>query len=337
MNVLAESLAGSPALIPHSLDLDRLTITLLRLSRADYEAASFLDARIEDPARLIQQLTWAELASAVDQTDLSESCHFIFHIGHVGSTLLSRLLGKHPAILSLREPQILRTLAQATRQQRDAHLPAILKLLSRTFEPGARALVKTTSFVSEISAELLARSYAPRALVMGVAPETYLASIFGGANSPLEARMLARSRLTRLAARMGAAWTLAELGEGEVVALGWACEASALADAEQRATLRVQALDFDDFLADPQIALARVFAHFSIDVDACEIARVLSGPEMRTYSKAPQYAYDRELRRSVLDQGRRNHAREINRGLSWLDRAANELPQLRTALALFEK
>ena len=39
--------------------------------------------------------------------------HFIFHTGHVGSTLVSRLLDETGDVLSLREPLPLRTLADA--------------------------------------------------------------------------------------------------------------------------------------------------------------------------------------------------------------------------------
>ena len=109
MDPLAASLANSPVLFPHALDLRRDVVTLVRLSRADYQNASFLDDRIARPGR---DLAWHQLARAVGEAGLGETCHFIFHIGHVGSTLLSRLLGKHPALFSLREPQILRTIAQ---------------------------------------------------------------------------------------------------------------------------------------------------------------------------------------------------------------------------------
>lgn len=335
MNPLAASLANSPALFPHALDLRRDVVTLLHLSRADYQNASFLDERMARPGR---DLAWRQLALAVGETGLSETCHFIFHIGHVGSTLLSRLLGKHPALFSLREPRILRTIAQMPDgARRETYLPACLKLWSRTFNPGARALVKTTSFVSEIAAQLLGRAYSPKALLIGVSPEIYLATIFGGANSPVEARMLAPSRLARLEKRVGGKWQLGDLSEGEVVALGWAGEASALVEAAEQAGSRVQVLDFERFLAEPQTVLALAFKHFDVAPDAQDIAAILSGPEMTTYSKSPEFSYDKQLRRSVLDQGRRIHADEIHRGLLWLDGAAREHPSINRALALFNE
>lgn len=332
MDPLAASLAASPETFPHALNPHRGTVTLLRLSREEYQTASFLDGRVAGPARPGRELDWPQLERAVKDAKLDESCHFIFHIGHAGSTLLSRLLGRHKEIFSLREPEILRTIAGMPKGlQRESYLSGCLKLWSRTFDPHARALVKTTSFVSEIADLLLDRAYSPKALVMFVSPEVYLATIFGGANSPREARMLAPSRQGRLEKRVGANWCLNDLSEGEIVALGWACEASALAEATRRAGTRAQLLNFDRFLAEPQNALAHAFKHFDVAADAPEIAAILSGPEMRTYSKAPEFAYDAQLRRSVLDQGRRLHAEEIRSGLLWLERAAREHPLVERA------
>src|ERR1700683_940465 len=111
MDPLAAALAASPELFPHALDPRSGMVTLLRLSRDDYEQASFLDGRIAGPGKPGRTLPFTQLSHAVSAAALPESAWFIFHIGHVGSTLLSRLLGLHPAIFSLREPDILRTLA----------------------------------------------------------------------------------------------------------------------------------------------------------------------------------------------------------------------------------
>jgi len=333
---LAQTLADSPELFPHALDLRSGMVTLLRLTRADYQQAGFLDGRIAGPAKPARTMAFAELADAVGTAGLPESCDFIFHIGHVGSTLLSRLLGRHPTLFSVREPEILRTLALARNENIAAsHLPALLKLWSRTYDAGARAVVKASSFVSDLADQILMRNYAPRALVMGIAPETYLATIFGGANSPAEARALAPFRLARLRARLCCAWPIEDMSEGEIVALGWACEASALAAAAAQFAGRVHVMDFDRFLARPQESLGAAFEHFGVAAADKEIDDLLAGPEMRTYSKAPEFAYDTALRQSVLDEGRSRHAREIRRGLQWLDRGAREYKQLQAAFELF--
>jgi hypothetical protein len=64
-----------------------------RLRLADFERASFHHARV---------------SAAIDAGRLAERCGFIFHIGHVGSTVL------------IRGPVILRTLASSTAKSRQA-------------------------------------------------------------------------------------------------------------------------------------------------------------------------------------------------------------------------
>jgi hypothetical protein len=346
MDGLAESLGRSPELFPYVLDVGKDTLSFIRLSRSDYEKASFLDGRIVTPHTIGRTLPWRQVATAIEEAKLTESCDFIFHIGHVGSTLISRLLGAHPGVFALREPQILRlfalTRSEPETQSRvwserdfDSRLRGCLKLLSRTFDADQKAVVKATSFVSSLASGLLAAPSLPKALMMFVSPESYLATILGGPNSRQEAKVLTASRLRRLNRHVGRdAWRLASLGEGEALALGWVCEMSALADAAQTAGERVLRLDFDKFLDDPTSYLAAAFRHLEIDASGREVQAILEGPEMRRYSKSPDHAYDTALRRAVLNQARATHGVEIGRGLAWLDKAAAEFAPVRDALAL---
>jgi hypothetical protein len=304
------------------LDLSGDRVAFLRLQKADYQRASFLDARILTPASIRRSLPWAKVEAAISAAQLPERCGFIFHIGHVGSTLLSRLIGAHPAAFSLREPLLLRALAQTVRPP-ELQLSGCLKLLSRTFEPGQLAIVKATSFVSELAAGLMSRPSAPRAVMMSVAPESYFATILGGPNSRQEARTMAPDRLARLHRRIGReVWQLASLSEGELLALSWACEMTALTQASQAAPGRILRVDFDQFLGSPTQVFTAVLKHFGLEASADTVARILAGPDMQRYSKAPEHAYDAQLRSDVLNHARALHAAEIARGLAWLDRAA---------------
>jgi len=343
MDELAEELGRSPELFPYALDLPSDGVTFIRLKKSEYERASFLDARLLTPQISQRALAWTQLGQAIDSARLDERCGFIFHIGHVGSTLLSRLIGAHGAVFSLREPLILRAFAQLGDEGApprvwpdfSARVGFGLKLLSRTFETRQLAVVKATSFVSELAAELLSRASMPRAVLMFVSPESYIATILGGPNSRQEAKLLAPSRLRRLHRRIGAEiWQLADLSEGEVLALAWACEMSALAQAADSSGGRVCRVDFDRFLADPAALLLSVLQHFGIPAAATEVRAILEGPDMRRYSKAPEHAYDAALRRDVLNQARTLHAVDIRRGLAWLDRAAVRFAPLLRAVAL---
>jgi hypothetical protein len=259
---------------------------------------------------------------------------------------MSRLINGSPALFTLREPLLLRTFAQMrsepeTQAKRwtddafEAGLTTFLKLASRTFDPDARAVVKATSFVSELAAELMARAYQPKALLMFVPPESYLATILGGPNSRKETTLLAESRLKRLHRRLGSeAWRLSQLSEGEAIAMGWACEMTALACAAKEAGMRARWLDFDRFLAEPSTLLAQVFDHFDVEAKPAALRAILEGPDMRRYSKAPEHAYDAQLRRDVLDTARAKHGAEIKRGLAWLERAGAEFAPIGEVMSL---
>jgi hypothetical protein len=344
MGGLSESLGRSPELFPHGLDVHNDSVTFIRLSRADYDRASFLDARILTPRTVSQTMEWRHVAASIEAATLRERCDFIFHIGHVGSTLLSRLVGAHPGAFGVREPMILRSFAQLSSEPSgrprtwsdadvDTRLGDCLKLLSRTFDTQQNAVVKATSFVSELGADLLSRASAPKAVLMYVSPESYLATILGGPNSRQEAKMLAPSRLRRFHRRVGRdAWRLELLSEGEMLALAWACEMSALAQAKRAAGERALRVDFDHFLAQPAAVLFAVLRHFDIEATSGQVDAIIAGPDMRRYSKAPEHAYDAALRLEVLNEARATHAAEIGRGLAWLERAAAEFAPVKDAL-----
>ena len=137
------TVSASPDVYPLKLDLAADRVSLVRLDEADYVEASFLDERLLLDGRREHWASWSDVGSLARGLD-GES-DFIFHIGHVGSSLLSRLLGDHDRIFALREPAILRSLAmnEATAPgDLPDHLSGAMKLLSRVYRPGQRSLIK---------------------------------------------------------------------------------------------------------------------------------------------------------------------------------------------------
>lgn len=346
MDPLASALERSPELFPFDLDPATDQATLIRLTEADYQRASFLDGRILTPQTPRRAVPWPHLEAAVAAAPLAETAGYIFHIGHVGSTLVSRLLGAHARVFAVREPAILRTSAemcfepeaparQPTGSEGDQLLGTILKLLSRTFHPEQRAIIKATSFVSELAAPILVRRSRPKAIFMFVPAETYLATILGAPNSPREARLLAESRLRRIHARIGGEhWRVAELRQGELVAMSWACEMTALAAAADEARERVVWVNFNRFLESTAASLRSAACHLGVEATELEVETILSGPALRQYAKAPEFPYNPAVRDQVLNQARKDQAPEIAHGLSWLDRAGTQSAAISTVLAL---
>jgi hypothetical protein len=344
MDLIGSELRANPDLYPLAFNVFQDSVYFVRLSRARYAEASFLDQRVALQGDEGGWAQWGPVAALAGR--LEGDSDYIFHIGHVGSTLLARLLGLSPRVFSLREPAILRLLAQVafdmptpespwSQETYDEHLEVFSRLWSRTYDPAQKTLLKATSLVSEMAADLMARSPASRAIAMTVAPEIYMATILGGPASRQELQATAQSRLRRLHRRIGASpWRLHEMSEGEVVAMSWACEMAGLAEAATQAPDRVLWLDFERFLADPAAGLSAALAHLHGAASEADLQAMLLSPLFGRYSKGPEHAYDANLRRQVLDQARTEHAAELSKGLAWLDRAGQDSPVIGKMLGL---
>jgi hypothetical protein len=303
----------TPEWLPFELDLATDRVALLRMSEADYKAASFLDQRVLRPDSEIRQTAWSDLQMPADAR---RDAGWIFHIGNVGSTLISRLLGELPGVLALREPLALRSFAAAPPAEAD--FDALIALLSRTFRPDQRANVKATSFTSEIAPRLVAPG--ARALFLYAGPERYLENILAGENSWQTLAALSPVRLARLQARCpGLQADLAAMHDGLKAALGWACEMTSLEQAAAAlADGTVMWLDFDRFLGDPVRHFIEIAAHFGETVDDSAARAICEGPLMHRYSKALEYEYSPALRREILAEARARHAAPIRDALNWL-------------------
>lgn len=306
---LREALASSPILFPLNQHPTGNLVQFVRLTEPEYAAASFLDGRILGNEMQQAVVPWTELEHAA--IGLPMRCNFIFHISHVGSTLLSRLLGSHNECFSIREPGILRLLGQGAFSDR---LDTFLALWSRTFHPQQTAMIKATSFVSEIASTLLAAVPNSRALLMYVPLETFLPALLDGAMSDITSH--AESRLQRLQRKNRRVdCTLSDLSPGECVAMSWLAEMESLREVAVKFPERTQWLDFDQFLLKPEEHLQKSFAHFGIQT---EVASLLAGPIMQRYAKKPEVKYDTAFRGNLLAASQIKFADEIERGLTWL-------------------
>jgi hypothetical protein len=321
---------ASPAFYPLQVDVERRAVGLLRLSEAAYAEAAFLDERLLETDPDILWADWPTLEAAARA--VSPESDFIFHLGHVGSTLLARLLGRHCRVFALREPALLRSAAalRAEAGFSDALL-VMLKLYARVWRPGQRSLVKATSFVADLGSEALDRFPSAKAILMVTAPHVFIATLLAGEANRAELPKVTPVRMGRLSRRLGEPVFSAAASEGEMAAAGWACEMCALADIAIRFPDRTLWLDFDRLLADAPFGLLKVARHLDPGFGAGDVAIMLSGPEIGQYSKAPEKAFDAVHRHEVIGEAMHRHGQEIQRGLAWLDAAGKAHPAIARA------
>jgi hypothetical protein len=308
-------IARTPEWLPFELDPATDQVSLLRLAEEDYRTESFLDQRILSPRSHLRTCSWEELAASVP-ADARRDANYIFHIGNVGSTLISRLIGELDNVFAYREPLLLRDLALAP--PADERFDILSALLSRTFRPSQRANVKATSFASEIAGRLVRPG--SRALFLYATPDHYLENILAGHNSGQTLRILTPIRAARLAVRCpGFAVEPSRMHDGLKAALGWACEMSSLDEAASELPRdAVMWLDFDLFLEDPTAHFAAIAAFFGHQVDPAEARVIAEGPLIRSYSKALEHPFSPADRRETLADARRYFGPAIRDALNWL-------------------
>jgi hypothetical protein len=311
-----------------ALDPSQGMARLIAMDRESYRAASFLDDRMLQSAVDAQIVPW-ELIEEAAAKDMRSDAGWIFHIGHVGSTLVSRLLGELDGVLAVREPRILRDLALTPADIRHRYVAPLPRLMSRTFGESEVACVKATSFASEIAPELVPTG--ERALFMYASPRNYIASILAGENSVRELHALAPSRADRMAHRLKGFDV--QRCDADRAAAAWACEMTSLELAAERMDGRkIEWADFDRMLDDMSEAIERVACHLGFRADRSQLAAVVNGPLMRRYSKATEHEYSPALRRELIAEAARVHGGDIGEALAMLDRAAQESPLLAQAL-----
>ncbi len=340
-----DGLLTDPSIYPQNLSLPREQFLFLKLDRRALQAASFLDDRILAPQSEGRWLDFGELAPLLQGPPPATQLHFIFHAGHVGSTLVSRLLDETGGVLGLREPLPLRVLAETFDDIGAAHallseaaantlLAWCCRLWSRGYADTETVIVKATSSASRISAQLLRARPESRAIFMTLAPEAYLATLLAGQNSHIDLRGQGAERHRRLA-RLDVSDlpALHSMSLGELAALTWLAETLSHEHARREHGARLMLVDFDAFLGEPARTLQAIASHFGLTRGSDAFANVAESPVLRQYSKAPERPYSAALRQDILAESRRTNNAEISRGLALLERTARQSPLAAGALS----
>jgi hypothetical protein len=300
-------------------------VRLVEMAPDDYRAASFLDDRMfQQKQRTSYLLPWGNVANSVPR-NARRDARWIFHISHVGSTLIARLLGEIEGVVSVREPRALRDLTFFPADVRSRFISPLQALFSRTFTSNGAALIKATSFVSEIAGELIPEGHP--ALFLYTTPRSFISGILAGENSRKELAGRAEQRSDRLRSR-GTVLPFPR-NEADLAAAAWACEMTALEAADGP---NIRWADFDRVLDDLEGWLRDLTKFFGFRATAGQVSEIANGPLSRRYSKATEYEYSPQLRRELLQEADARHHDDVECALAMLNEASETAPMLRKSL-----
>lgn len=325
-------LAESPELFLRDIDPGRGAAILSPMSEDSYRDSTFLDNRsVRAGERDIVVPVDALIAILADSDTPAPPIRYIFHIGHCGSTLIARLLGELDQFLSLREPPVLMGLSRSyrvlgspefglDRERWQALFELAVILLSRTWHPEQRALVKTTSHAGNLIPQLMTRTGDERALFLYLDLETYLATMLRS-HTRQENRLYARDFRVREFAGLATAQSadFDDYSDAQIAALTWLLHMREFALALDQTEIRERsvALTFDEYLASPQQQLGRICEFLGTRVSTERLATLLTGPAATTHAKQPDARFDASERARQLDVGRSKSAAEIETGRLW--------------------
>ena len=331
---IVESLAKDAGAFMQRMDLVQGRALFVRVAENELRSASFLDERLGLQGR---EGFWLPLsgvgAVAASIPEPVATPDFIFHIGHCGSTLLSRLLDQDITVLGLREPLVLREIAAAEREldaptarispsDWQALFAGTLAILGRRFAPAQRVIAKATSTCNNLVEPLLGHDAQVRVVLLHLPLESYLATMMKAPGGGLDALQGAPARLAYLHRVLGdESIRLYQLDPAQAVAMGWVAELARFTRIASDPILspRVLMLDFERLLTAPAERLAAVRAHLGLPAEAPDDATLARSPVMRAYAKSPSHAYSPEDRAHDLELSRRKFAAEIARGMAWAE------------------
>lgn len=334
-SALAEALRTS-SVFPFQYDAPTDQVMLARLARNVLQDAAFLDQRVLPQSSGNATVAFADFERAASALP-PRMPNLIFHQGHCGSTLISRLIAAASGSHALREPIVFRVFAAiyadaafGDAQTDPAETIRRLSLFLRCFAQGEKSVtVKASSYCTGLAGPILSENPSVRALFLYLQPKVFIATMLGAEGNRSDLVSFAKIRRQRLRARRIEAPPLWAMSPGELASLAWLCEALAYAQAAKGD--RATAIDFDAFLATPEDMLEAACRHFGLAADKDAVKAAVEGREMRAYAKAQEHQYSKDLRAEVLSASSREHKVEILRGLDWLHAAAAGSAEVRDA------
>lgn len=328
----------SPRWLPHRLDIlgDRMLVA--EVDEAICHQATFLEGETFKPKALheVQDL-WSVVEEHVPAATPSLG---IFHVGHCGSTLLSRAIQEIATVTALREPAIFRmaagffrdrtsALALMSPERCDALVATIFDWLSRRFEPTRPTVVKATSDCCNVAMKWLDHHRENRMVALTMKAESFLVTMLRSTIREEETRGFAVSRLADFHRLTGDdQLRLGDLDAASLAALSWVSTTAQLIASVDQHVSRSQLIDFEQWLRSPVPMTQSVAEHMGLTVKQDEVEAVLNRLLSR-YSKDGSMQYGVAQRNEELDHFRKAKADQIASGLRWIERTVEKYPQLR--------
>lgn len=319
-------------------NLTRFLIT----SEGELSDAAFADIRFDNPSRDdVFVKTHLLLKHAKRQAAHKADVFFIFHHAFVCSTLLARCLNQIDAFYALKEPWILRRIADIKRtvstsaDKRDWNQRSkmYLRLLTKNFQSGESLIIKSTNVANNLIGDVCRWQPRTKALFLYSDLESFLVSnIKKTSETKAKIPYLLNAFLmdSNVVGEVNTLTNFKNLTFLQTCASIWIANVYALKQQHEHInTGRVGAINMDLLLRSPTAALTLVSRFFGHAPTSREMLQMTSPEVMGTHAKASvRRAYSPEMRAREYTSILRSNRREIQSALSWADPLVQRLSLL---------
>jgi hypothetical protein len=320
---------------PEDFHAPRQMLSFVFAEREVLAREPFLDHRWQQEHLLRRQVGLVDLAAEMPSEAPPALC-FLWHTSFCCSTLLARALDSPGRCLSLPEPMVLVSIADARRAgliEQGWHLSRlpeiVFRLLARSEASGARVLIKPSNFANVLVADA-ARLTAGKSLFLYSDLESFLVSVL---KSGLPLRKYVRRLFSNLIGplRDQLPWPQAEIfqmSDLEIAALVWHLQILEFRTAWRLlAPGRAASLDCATLLSRPEDVLHRVIAFYGLPLSEDHVSNVLAGNTFRRHAKIPTVVFDAQQRAEQTGQILHQHGDDIARVVEWSYRACPLTPR----------
>lgn len=314
-------------------DINHLQASFMAMREEDFQSSSFLDGRISRPKEAAQFKLNLDAVLSSPAWTTRQALHpqaYIFHLSHVGSTLLAKALGESATCLALREPAPLRYLTGQLAEAGQPHswlsadkfnalLGYVEHHLGRPLGARTEVLVKCTSWVNEI-AHLLLKQEQARAVFLYCKLEKFVVNILKPGGGLVDLMGGAAQRIKRLNRLQSTVVDVKALSNGEVAAMTWVCEMLTLSQAGQGRQHAPTWMDFDEYLLDAVAGTAQAAHSLGLHWDAADTQRLVASNTLNKYSKTDgTKSFTPQDRFNDLAKLKAEFASEIDKALTWIE------------------
>jgi len=293
----------SPEYYPLFLNIEKGTLSFLRMSRESYRDSVFLDLRTQHVGEGKYEVRLDDVLLAASMAPRREKpTHYILNSAYCCSTLLARYFELIPSCFVLKEPRLLAqmaVMAEHDSPEWQSMFDCSVRLLSRTYEPDQVVVMKPVDCCSPIGRELLEQNSQATITFLMIPLRKFLLSILKSGERREWARVRVRTVFKNAIAALPALAGVEpeNLSVAESAACLWLVHrliGEELCSGRHRS--RVVMVNGDQLADSPESVLPRILELCGMNPDGETLKNLLEHPSISRYSKDLSRPYDASSR-----------------------------------------